>query len=255
MPGRAGFGILKLDPSTGEPKGGGSAADGPSGDWIAWNRQIDPVTGVDSGQTARDQNITYSALAPYLSVKPKVHKTAAEANSIALNVEEIFRCPSDNLQQRNKWQQNTSSARYDYSYSMNDLFMNPVQKADTTDYTNVPTPPPDAKQRNGFMFNGKINSIRGASERVLIVCQDEQTIDDGVFKPNAAKWANNTCDLVAARHENKFKQAKQAAFDPLKNVNARGNVGFCDGHAEFMSRKDAISQRYSGHALPDPAGF
>jgi len=29
-------------------------------------------------------------------------------------------------------------------------------------------------------------------------------------------------------------------------------VAFCDGHAEFFSRKDALSQRHSGNIYPDP---
>ena len=44
----------------------------------------------------------------------------------------------------------------------------------------------------------------------------------------------------------KFKPQKTVTGDPRPNTNARGNVGFCDGHAEFLSRKEAISQRYSG---------
>ena len=39
------------------------------------------------------------------------------------------------------------------------------------------------------------------------------------------------------------------------NQNARGNVGFADGHGEFFSRKDAIRSRYSGNPAPDPAAF
>jgi prepilin-type N-terminal cleavage/methylation domain-containing protein/prepilin-type processing-associated H-X9-DG protein len=255
MPGRAGSGITKLDPSTGEPKGGGTAQDGPSGDWIAWNRRLDPVTGIDSGAAARDQNITFSALAPYLGVKPKYHTSPAEANQISEKLDELYRCPSDNLQQRNKWQQDTTKARYDYSYAVNDLFFNPIQGADTTDYTTaLPVGAPKG-QRNGFVFNGKINSIRQPSEKFMLVCQDEITIDDGLFKPNSAKWANNAGDQVAARHESKYRGAKTSAADTAKNVNARGNVGFCDGHGEFLSRKDTLSQRYSGHPLPDPPGF
>ena len=253
MPGRAGSGITKFN-SSGGIGGGGTPADAPSADWIAWLRRIDPVTGVDSGDANRDQNITYSGLATYLGSKTKIHTTPQQANSIAMQLDDLYRCPSDNLQQRNKWQQDTTKPRYDYSYAMNDLFMNPLQPADVTDYTSVPAGMAKG-QRNGFMFNGKISSIRRPSENILLICQDEQTIDDGVFKPNAAKWANNAGDQVASRHENKFKGAKSSSSDPTKNVNARGNVGFCDGHAEFLSRKESISQRYSGHPLPDPNGF
>jgi prepilin-type N-terminal cleavage/methylation domain-containing protein/prepilin-type processing-associated H-X9-DG protein len=218
------------------------------GDWIAWQRVNDPMGGAGNGA---DQNITYSVLAKYLNIKRKVHATPAEANSISAAGDEVFRCPSDNLQARPKTPAATDK-KYRYSYSINDLFANTLQPCDTTDYQNVPANLPRGA-RFGFTFNGKINSIRGPSEKILLVCEDEQTIDDAIFKPNAAKWAtNNALSAVAARHEMKFKQAKTTAGGPGQNVNARGNVGFCDGHAEFLSRKEAMSQRYSGHALPDP---
>jgi prepilin-type processing-associated H-X9-DG protein len=249
MPGRAGGNITKLS-SSGEAKGGGTAADIPSGDWIAWQRASDGF----GGGAGADQNITYSALAKYMSVKPTVHKTPQEANQIGAKLEELYRCPSDNLFQRNKWQQDTSKPRYNYSYAVNDLFFNPIQPPDVTDYP-VPASPIDKFSRFGFRFTGKISSIRASSEKTMLVCQDEQTIDDGVFKPNAAKWANNVGDQLAARHENKFKAVKTSKGDTRPNVNARGNVAFVDGHGEFLTRKQAISQKYSGHPLPDPAGF
>ena len=39
------------------------------------------------------------------------------------------------------------------------------------------------------------------------------------------------------------------------NEEARGNVGFADGHGEFFSRKDALRPRYSGDPNPEPTGF
>jgi prepilin-type processing-associated H-X9-DG protein len=250
MVGRAGGNIPYNPQSGGNPYKGAVDITSP-GNWIAWERKIDPVSGAASG--GADQNITYSALAKYVSVKQKIHKTPQEANSISPQLEELFRCPSDNLALR----PNPDKA-YRYSYSMNDLFLpgtqGQPQPPDVTDYPPAPTPLARG-QRNGFMFNGKITSIRRPSELVLLVCQDEQRLDDGVFKPNAGKWANNVGDHVAARHEAKFKPQKTSTGDPRPNVNARGNVGFCDGHAEFLSRKEAISQRYSGHPLPDPPGF
>lgn len=62
-------------------------------------------------------------------------------------------------------------------------------------------------------------------------------------------------DLVASRHEtsrNK-KASSKRVFEG--NDEARGNVGFADGHGEFFSRKDALRPRYSGDPNPEPAGF
>jgi len=256
MPGRAGSNILPFYPGNPNPfqlPTGATLDIRAPGDWIAWQRKLDPITGVTISGAA-DQNITYSALARYLNVKSKDHATPAQANTVAAQGDELFRCPSDNLPQRNKWTDQTKP-RYSYSYSINDLFGNPIQGADTTDYPSVPANLPKG-QRFGFTFTGKISSIRASSERILLVCQDEQTLDDGLFKPNAAKWVtNNAGDQVSARHELKFKKAKASSSDTGTNQNARGNVGFCDGHVEFMTRKEALSQRYSGHPLPDPPGF
>jgi prepilin-type N-terminal cleavage/methylation domain-containing protein/prepilin-type processing-associated H-X9-DG protein len=249
-----GAGAIALNPSGTKCPFTGTYDMTSPGNWIAWERKIDPVTGQPS--SGADQNITYSALAKYMSVKAKIHKTPQEANSISPQLDELFRCPSDNLLNRGGL---PTDKAYRYSYSMNEMFLpgvnGRVYAGDTTAYPNVPTPPPSDRQRNGFQFNGKISSIRTPSQIVLLVCQDEQLLDDGIFKPNAAKWlANQAGDHVAARHENKFKSVKNSAGTGT-NTNARGNVGFADGHAEFLSRKEAISQRYSGHPLPDPPGF
>jgi prepilin-type N-terminal cleavage/methylation domain-containing protein len=66
--------------------------------WIAWQRVIDPIMGGPGG--GRDENITYSALTRYLGGKQVVHTTPDEANRANVTLDEIFRCPSDNLPQR-----------------------------------------------------------------------------------------------------------------------------------------------------------
>jgi prepilin-type processing-associated H-X9-DG protein len=34
-----------------------------------------------------------------------------------------------------------------------------------------------------------------------------------------------------------------------------GNVAFADGHGEYMSRKDALRQRYTGTPAKDPDDY
>jgi prepilin-type processing-associated H-X9-DG protein len=253
MVGRSGSGITKYNPDTGVVGPGASADYKSPADWIAWPRRIDPITGAtNTGADATfTQNITYSALAPYLGAKSVDHATAADANKVNAALESLFRCPSDNLAYRKVG----PDKPYRYSYSMNDLVTNPAQ-AYTDDSTGGGFPG-DAKgfkcKRSTFTFTGKMSSIKRQSETVLVVCEDEQTIDDGVFKPAAKNWddPSGTVNAVAWRHELKFKNAATGG----KKVNARGNVAFCDGHGEFMSRKDAISQRYSANPNPDPPGF
>ena len=243
MPGRGGVSLTKLSNTgsiVGMP-GSPTASDfQQSGDWLAWQRVEDPLGGAGRGA---DMNITYSALAKYLGTKIRVHNTPQEANTVAAKLDELYRCPSDNLPARPAIASDKPINRY--SYSMNILYTNPIFTISGF----------GRGQRFGSTFTGKITSIRGASERVLLVCEDETTIDDGTFSPNAANWmAGKSVNAVAARHENKFKKAASLA-NPGKTEQARGNVGFADGHGEFMSRKEAISQRYSGNPTPDPVGF
>lgn len=247
MPGRGGSSILKQDPYS----FAFSAASGNdiknSADWIAWHRKIDPITG-ESNSGAADQNITYSGLAKYLGAKAIDHATPEQANEVAKTLESVYRCPSDNLQQRtqNAADNNGGRGDYRYSYSMNIYVMNPVFNA----------PGFSNGARYSGQFTGKISSIRNPSERILVVCEDEKTLDDGTFSPNAANWGTSTVQAVAARHLVKGVKTKSNTDTVTQaNQDTRGNVAFADGHGEFFSRKDALRQRYTGDPRPDPAGF
>jgi prepilin-type processing-associated H-X9-DG protein len=129
---------------------------------------------------------------------------------------------------------------------MNSNYANPIQN--------------NAGARSDGKFTGKISSIRKPSEKILLICEDEKTLDDSAFTANPTNFMNNVrCDVLASRHELKTKKAanlgQEGAAYNEKNEDARGNVAFADGHGEFMSRKDALRQRYTGNLAPDPAGF
>jgi len=119
-------------------------------------------------------------------------------------------------------------------------------------------------QRWDGTFSGKMSSIRNISQKILLICQDEKTLDDGAFVPNPYNWTvtgndSNISELVASRHSraNARANSKNTSGGNNKqgNEESRGNVGFCDGHAEFMGRKDALRQRNTGNPNPDPVGF
>jgi prepilin-type processing-associated H-X9-DG protein len=242
MPGRAGGGMTRYNSDTGSIVNDNTAIKDPA-DWIAWQRKYDMVIGPAS--TGADQNITYSSLTRYLGSKVVDHATPQDANKVNATLESLFRCPSDNLESRKNAQDNGKKP-YRYSYGMNDFVGNPIQ------------PPKDATGgiRFGFKFSGKISSIKRQSEILLLACEDELTVDDGVFKASAANWMTGQgLNAVAARHEMKSKSVSSSTNQNQQNVNSRGNVTFCDGHGEFMTRKDAISQRYSGNPVADPVGF
>jgi len=232
MPGRAGTGGTKYNPGGTIVNGG--ATNGPieNADWICWQRKIDPIDGVANGG-ATDGNISYSSVAPYLGVKA-IDTTGdfARANITAEKLQELFRCPSDDLRMRPNMVTGGQGA-YRYSYAANDWYMNPIQNTFAAGFAKE-------DRYGGTKFTGKITSVKTPAEKVMLVCTDELTLSDGIFKASPANWAAGMCNMVSSRHEKKVVSAASNANPAALNKDARGNVSFVDGHAEFFSRKDAL---------------
>jgi prepilin-type N-terminal cleavage/methylation domain-containing protein len=267
MPGRAGKGIWVFDDS-GRIRQVGQVY-GPAGsddsihvkekvaDWIAWQRKKDPLTGMIS--TASNQNITYSALAPYLGGKWTLTPPGDwdASNNVSDMLEQIFRCPSDNLQLRAS-HADPSHGIYRYSYAINIAYANPVYAFQRTTSGGGVWP---AGERVDGHFTGRIGSIRSSSDKILFICQDEKTLDDGSFTPQAQYWhvvGHNlgVIDLVSSRHTGRYARANSLHFNNAEgNEDSRGNVGFADGHGAYMSRKDALRAQHTGSPNSDPVGF
>jgi prepilin-type N-terminal cleavage/methylation domain-containing protein/prepilin-type processing-associated H-X9-DG protein len=273
MPGMGGTSITYWDDVNRKYSSATSAqaAAGVTSDWIAWQRKSDPVFGHNPPggsfpQSGSDQNITFSALAKYMSVKQIFHNNPDDANTVAPNLEAVFRCPSDNLEMRpkNSLDNDGNKGQYRYSYSMNELVGWNGTKVTNVGWPTAGNPPTqpagfDATSRSWTShYNGKITSIRKTSEIILFVCEDEQTIDDGIFSMRPYSWfdpaPNATINAVAGRHQLHFHSVKGnvGMFQSMQNTDAKGNVSFCDGHGEFMSRIDAMRQVHSGNPYPDP---
>jgi prepilin-type N-terminal cleavage/methylation domain-containing protein/prepilin-type processing-associated H-X9-DG protein len=265
MPGQSGGGVLIQDPSKSsiavKTANTTEAAENVAWDWIAWQREIDPVFGYDSTDRNANQNITYSGLAKYLGQKQIVHATHEEANLVAQRLESVFRCPSDNLEARPKMRDANpvdGQTGYRYSYSLNQLVVidGPgMRVGDGWAGGGIPAKPPGTPRniRSWGAFNGKINSIKGPAEIILFVCEDEQTLDDGTFSSRPYQWNTSQVNAVAARHQARRSTARgPGAFVSMANEDAKGNVSFCDGHAEFFTRIDALRRRHAGQAYPDP---
>ena len=269
MPGKGGSSHTQINQTTGGISGGGDPKS--PADWISWQRKVDPVTGgINAG--AADQNITMSALARFMGARYIDHNPSnaggvpnwSKANSAAQKLEEVYRCPSDNLERRpkNAGDNNGGRGAYRYSYSMNEWVMNPIKGSiEINPQTGKTFDPQD---RFGWRFSGRISSIRRASETVLVVCEDENTIEDGVFAANSKNWNdtgvnNNTINAVASRHQLKIARSKGSSSSPTTltdpNEDAKGNVGFSDGHGEFFTRKDAIRAKFCGNPAKDPDNF
>jgi prepilin-type N-terminal cleavage/methylation domain-containing protein len=252
MPGEGGKGVTLHKPGTEEPVGfsnvyPGMADSDPTwqsvmtADWICWKRAgPDPYKPAMSVSTP-SLNITQSGLAPYMAIKRLYHKSQAEAHTIGGQAHDMFRCPSDRVEAHFLSQNDNSHGSYVYSYAMNRLYTNPV----TTQ---------NGKRFDGT-FNGRITSIKAPGEKVLIICEDEKTIDDGAFTPNSSTFQQGGyVALLASRHESKIKKGSSKT-NFQGNEEARGNVIFADGHGEFFSRKDMHRQRYGGSPVPDLPTF
>jgi prepilin-type processing-associated H-X9-DG protein len=217
-------------------------------DWICWPRHKDPISGFIS--FAPDLNITYSGLTKYLGSKTVQTFNMDDALAVNPKLEQIFRCPSDKLEQRTSYK-DPSTGAYRYSYAMNKYYAG-LKKND-----------PPRRTVDGA-FNGKYSGIKKPAEKILFVCEDEKTIDDGSYSASADDYMNNKyTDLLASRHEFKKKRATWGNQGPIEmgplaetgNQDARGNVVFADGHGDFMTRKDAVRQRHTGNPTADPQGF
>jgi prepilin-type N-terminal cleavage/methylation domain-containing protein/prepilin-type processing-associated H-X9-DG protein len=269
MPGRAGGSMSYNDTSAGNYniKSIPTAAlqpDTVAWDWIAFQRTIDPVFGYTvSGGPGGNQNITLSALAKYLGYKPVFGLSGQAQNEVAPKLESLFRCPSDPLVRPN--QKPAPEGAYRYSYSINDLVTttNGVGSFPGGNAAgiqsgwggNSPTPPKPTgwlnQARSWGTFTGKISQIKRASEILLFVCEDEQTLDDGIFAARPWQWGTARINAVAARHQARRASATSISI-ATPNENARGNVSFVDGHAEFFSRVDALRARHTGNCYEDP---
>ena len=253
MPARGGFNLYKMDPVTYQISQIVSDSDpyvSNPADWIAWQRIKDPVTGIPD--SAANQNITYSAIAPYLGGQHITTTTGDAANNVNATLDAIFRCPADNIASRPS-HADTSHGYYRYSYAINIAYSNPVFAfANQVAGGNWPT-----GARFDGNFNGLITSIHAASEKVLLICEDEQTLNDAfVLLPIPMPGIPAAAWMPFPRGTMPISPAPTSLMNTTQvNVDCYGNVAFCDGHSELFTRKDALRGRYSGNPNPDAPGF
>ena len=81
--------------------------------------------------------------------------------------------------------------------------------------------------------------MKRAAEKIIYIDESEKSVNNGEYNPTApwvnANDPNKDYSAIAERHENVSKR---------NCADARGNVAFADGHAEFFSRKDAFLMDY-----------
>lgn len=150
----------------------------------------------------RKRDLDKSAIAPYLD-RP-------------LNPN-LLRCPSDDLEVHQKY----FDPPYRYSYVFNLLIHNVYDWPDLG-----------------------VGQIRNPSAKIMIIEEDEHGIGDGSWWP-----LGGTVDWLAIRHDHqRIPETFSTDINPLvgqgvinvenpANVDRRGNVVYCDGHAEYTTRR------------------
>ena len=182
----------------------GSGAD----KWIMWR------------EPEKDWDINNSALAPYMGMKDDALRA-------------IFRCPSDDCETHSL----PSDIPYKYSYSMNQCLTKPNDSYLKMPPYNYPT-----------LTRMKITMVKNAAQKMIVVDETEQTIDDGVWKPFIIEDPNVSPPVFLVgtsktTNPNQLADRHERHKDKT-SVQGRGNVVFCDGHAEFVSRVDAGTRTY-----------
>ena len=146
---------------------------------------------------------------------------------------ELFRCPSDNIEAHIKPTFSALLTAYKYSYTMNEHLACW-----------------DPNPRVGFTNQGpKITAIRNSTRKILLVEEEANGINDGVWDPGTGDPSSTVArDLVAIRHDT-GKASLSTTDDPntqnlatSRNGAKRGNAGFVDGHGEYISRADAADK-------------
>ena len=143
----------------------------------------------------------------------------------------VFRCPSDTVDGSGHVNPN-----YAYSYTVNWMICEPRT------YTNRPTftyasfdayPSGDPRRRPDLV----ITRIHNASNIILALDESNLTIDDGCWAPQHFNGTAAGRNLMSNRHDRRS--------DKVADPNAGyGNAVFCDGHAEFVPRRDSTQKEF-----------
>jgi prepilin-type processing-associated H-X9-DG protein len=194
------------------PKGDPTA---PQGWWVDW--RSNPATGLFNS------DISFVGVGPYLKLTPT-------------NVD-LLRCPSDTECTSRVTAYGVGCS---LSYSMNWAFGS---------QTSTPSTPVCSQYGRPA---AKLVWIRNPSEKVLIIEETDKgtnTIDDGSA---SLFWANPTKpgspNLLADRHDLNYRNITDPALatvNLIPNSKAKGNAGFCDGHAEYTDRRITQSRYHT----------
>jgi len=166
-------------------------------DWIFWE---------DTPETPNaSRKLKDSAIAQYLGQPPSA---------------DIFRCPSDDVQNRR------SGVTYRYSYSANYL----VCRLDPGNFPGVYT---DGQGNRSLRSSQVVNS----ASKILLIDESQDTVDDGCWAWMQTLGSGQ--NVMSTRHMRRAEQI-QLLNQPGAGF---GNALFCDGHAAPIERKASFDQK------------
>lgn len=172
----------------------------------------------------RFDKVEQSSLAPYLGGLTRYNLG-------------VLRCPSDDWEHRviNVSPRGPYSLSYVYNYCIAGGTMGVGGIVAGTDAGIA------SKLGSWSLVTNKLTQVHHSAEKVLMYEEDQATIDDG----NGNLWNNgNKPNLLALRHDpQNMKEPDVNTTSKLPNPDARGNVLFCDGHVDFISRKIAHTRK------------
>jgi prepilin-type processing-associated H-X9-DG protein len=125
---------------------------------------------------------------------------------LATKTTNVLVCPADDVNARPRAM--TTFGPYPYSYTFNYLF--------SSNWSTDPTK---------FI---RITNIKDPGNKIMMVEEDQTTIDDGNWNPLYYPDAANQND-ISIRHELPLQTGQD-------DTNFRGNVALADGHVEFATR-------------------
>ena len=130
----------------------------------------------------------------------------------------VYRCPSDDPASHRTFTVESLQVQYPYSYTVNELICRIAWRGPTM----------------------RINQVRNASEKILLIDEAASTIDDGCWAWQANQGGSGEGDprnVLSVRHDRKAEQTAKLRA-------GRGNAAFVDGHVEFIGRIESFDARY-----------
>jgi prepilin-type processing-associated H-X9-DG protein len=98
-------------------------------------------------------------------------------------------------------------------------------------------------------YKFRLGQTKNASEKIFMVEEDYRTINDGLWSPITWTGANTNVpgfDWLAIHHDRNRKEPDVPnvnGWAGIPNPDRQGNAAFLDGHAEYVSRTRAHTDR------------